>query len=32
MAGGIFISIFKKGKVKIYDESNAVAADGRKNG
>lgn len=32
MAGGIFVPIFKKGKVKRYDESNVVAADGRKNG
>ena len=28
---GIFIPIFKKGKVKRYDESNVKSANGRKN-
>lgn len=29
---GIFVPIFKKGKVKGYDESNVITADGWKNG
>ena len=29
MAGGFFIPIFKKGKVKNYDESNVKPTDGR---
>lgn len=28
---GIFVPIFKKGKVKNYDESNVITANGRKN-
>lgn len=30
MAGGIFIAIFKKGKVKRYDECNVVMANSGK--